>query len=166
METIKLVNGEELKLKRDFLTAGQISNLVKEALVIYSEGGLLDNYSFNPVDMEINFYAGLFYFVIEDYDMNDGDKFEELFSLGVHKELLEKIQNAQIAYDLMWKSANEISNSLGILMNKLANIADVFASMDLDEIKEKLPDDINNWQNIVTEYKEITRDNNKGDKTE
>ena len=32
---------------------------------------LLDDYTFNPVDMEINFYAGLFYLVIEDYEIDD-----------------------------------------------------------------------------------------------
>ena len=103
----------DITLKKDYLTGGQVGNLVAEAVEIYKQGGLFDDYAFNPVDMEINFYAGLFYLLIDDYDINNNDKFEELFSKGIHKEILEKVTNAQLAYDLMWKTAKEVGSSVG-----------------------------------------------------
>lgn len=53
-------NGVTVELKSNHLTAGQIANLISEVLIIYKDGGLVEDYAFNPVDMEINFYAGLF----------------------------------------------------------------------------------------------------------
>lgn len=165
MEEIKK-NGLTIKLKRDYLTAGQVRNLVEQAVEIYKEGGLFEDYAFNPVDMEINFYAGLFYFVVEDYDINDNDRLEELFSAGIHKELLDKIENAQLAYDLMWKTAKEVGNSIGTILNKIKNFLDNLPEQDkLDELVDKLPEE---WKNIKDEYDNIIgkrlEDNNEGDK--
>ena len=94
-------NGYDYTTKRDSLTGGQVSNLVSEAIKIYMGGGLIDDYAFNPVDMEINFYAGLFYLTIENYEIDNNEQFEELFSHGVHENLLHDIKNAQLAYDLI-----------------------------------------------------------------
>lgn len=165
MEEIKK-NDLTVKLKRNYLTAGQVSNLVQQAVEIYKEGGLFEDYAFNPVDMEINFYAGLFYFVVEDYDINDNDRLEELFSAGIHKELLNKIENAQLAYDLMWKTAKEVGNSIGTILNKIKNFLDNLPEQDkLDELVDKLPEE---WKNIKDEYDNIIgkrlEDNNEGDK--
>lgn len=165
MEEIKK-NDLTVKLKRNYLTAGQVSNLVQQAVEIYKEGGLFEDYAFNPVDMEINFYAGLFYFVVEDYDINDNDRLEELFSAGIHKELLDKIENAQLAYDLMWKTAKEVGNSIGTILNKIKNFLDNLPEQDkLDELVDKLPEE---WKNIKDEYDNIIgkrlEDNNEGDK--
>ena len=55
-------NGVSVELKRNYLTAGQITNLISEVIKIYNNGGLLEDYAFNPVNMEMNFYAGLFYY--------------------------------------------------------------------------------------------------------
>lgn len=163
MEEIKK-NGLTVKLKRDYLTAGQVSNLVEQAVSIYKEGGLFEDYAFNPVDMEINFYAGLFYFVVEDYDINDNNRLEELFSAGVHKELLDKIENAQLAYDLMWKTAKEIGNSVGSILNRIKNFLDNLPEQeDLEKLAQSLPED---WKNITKEYNNIMNKNinNEGDK--
>ena len=59
----------DITLKQDYLTGGQVGNLVTEAVEIYKQGGLFEDYAFNPVDMEINFYPGLFYLLIEDYEI-------------------------------------------------------------------------------------------------
>lgn len=159
-------NDLTVKLKRDYLTAGQVSNLVQQAVEIYKDGGLFEDYAFNPVDMEINFYAGLFYFVVEDYDINDNDKLEELFGAGIHKELLDKVENAQLAYDLMWKTANEVGNSVGTILNKIKGFLDNLPEQEkLDELVDKLPEE---WKNVKNEYDNIIgkrlENNNEGDK--
>ena len=154
----------DITLKQDYLTGGQVGNLVAEAIEIYKQGGLFEDYAFNPVDMEINFYAGLFYLLIEDYEIDDNEQFEELFKKGVHKEILEKVTNAQLAYDLMWKTAKEIGNSIGSILKKIdAFIGNLPENEKLDELMEKLPAE---WQTVKKEYEEITGQDlsNKGDK--
>lgn len=154
----------DITLKQDYLTGGQVGNLVTEAIEIYKQGGLFEDYAFNPVDMEINFYAGLFYLLIEDYKIDDNEQFEELFKKGVHKEILEKVTNAQLAYDLMWKTAKEIGNSIGSILNKIDTfIGNLPENEKLDELMEKLPAE---WQTVKKEYEEITGQDlsNKGDK--
>lgn len=161
-------NGVSVELKRNYLTAGQITNLISEVIKIYTNGGLLDDYAFNPVDMEMNFYAGLFYYTVEEYnDMEDNDEFEKLFSAGIHKELLEKIENAQLAYDLMWKTAKEVGNSVGMIFNKIKAFLDNLPEQeDLNKLMDKLPKE---WENVKNEYDNIIgkrlEDNEvKGDK--
>ena len=154
----------DITLKQDYLTGGQVGNLVTEAVEIYKQGGLFEDYAFNPVDMEINFYAGLFYLLIKDYKIDDNEQFEELFKKGVHKEILEKVTNAQLAYDLMWKTAKEIGNSIGSILNKIDTfIGNLPENEKLDELMEKLPEE---WQTVKKEYEEITGQDlsNKGDK--
>lgn len=154
----------DITLKQDYLTGGQVGNLVTEAIEIYKQGGLFEDYAFNPVDMEINFYAGLFYLLIEDYKIDDNEQFEELFKKGVHKEILEKVTNAQLAYDLMWKTAKEIGNSIGSILNKIDTfIGNLPENEKLDELVEKLPAE---WQTVKKEYEEITGQDlsNKEDK--
>lgn len=154
----------DITLKQDYLTGGQVGNLVTEAVEIYKQGGLFEDYAFNPVDMEINFYAGLFYLLIEDYKIDDNEQFEELFKKGVHKEILEKVTNAQLAYDLMWKTAKEIGNSIGSILNKIDTfIGNLPENEKLDELMKKLPAE---WQTVKKEYEEITGQDlsNKGDK--
>lgn len=154
----------DITLKQDYLTGGQVGNLVTEAVEIYKQGGLFEDYAFNPVDMEINFYAGLFYLLIKDYKIDDNEQFEELFKKGVHKEILEKVTNAQLAYDLMWKTAKEIGNSIGSILNKIDTfIGNLPENEKLDELMEKLPAE---WQTVKKEYEEITGQDlsNKGDK--
>ena len=147
-------NGVSVELKRNYLTAGQITNLISEVIKIYNNGGLLEDYAFNPVDMEMNFYAGLFYYTVEKYnDIGDNDKFEILFSAGIHKELLEKVENAQLAYDLMWKSAKEVSNSIGMIFNKIKGFLDNLPEQeDLNKLMDKLPKE---WEAVKNEYDNI-----------
>ena len=104
--------------------------------------------------MEINFYAGLFYYTVEEYnDMEDNDEFEKLFSAGIHKELLEKVENAQLAYDLMWKTAKEVGNSVGIILNKIKGFLDNLPEQeDLNKLMDKLPEE---WKTVKNEYDNI-----------
>lgn len=157
-------NGVKVNLKRESLTGGQVTNLITEAIKIYKDGGLLNDYAFNPVDMEINFYAGLFYLVIEDYEIDDNDKFEELFSAGIHKELLNVIENAQLAYDLMWKTAKEVGNSIGSILYKINTfIGNLPEQEDLKELVDKLPKE---WDKVKEQYDNIIGNklSNEGDK--
>jgi len=146
-------NGVKVNLKREYLTGGQVGNLVTEAVKIYKEGGLFEDYAFNPVDMEINFYAGLFLLTIDDYNIDDNEQFEELFGAGIHIELLKEIRNAQLAYDLMWKTANEVGNSLGSILYKIRAIMEkIPEGEDLNKLMEKLPQE---WQDVKNEFSEI-----------
>lgn len=147
-------NGNDYELKRTELTGGQVSNLVEESIKIYSNGGMLDGYSFNPVDMEINFYAGLFYLTIEGFDeIDNNEKFEELFSKGVHEYILKNVTNARLAYDLMWKTAKEVGNSVGSILNKINGFLENLPKQEkLDELMDKLPKE---WASVKNEYDDI-----------
>lgn len=155
-------NGYDFEIKQEYLTGGQVTNLVTEAIKIYKNGGFLDDYAFNPVDMEINFYAGLFYLTIEDYDINSTEQFEELFSHNVHKYLLESITNAQLAYDLMWKTSREIGNSIGSLLYKISTFLDNLPEQeDLNKLMDKLPEE---WKNVKEQYDDIMKIDDKNNK--
>lgn len=143
----------DITLKKDYLTGGQVGNLVTEAVEIYKNGGLFEDYAFNPVDMEINFYAGLFYLLVPNYNIEDSEQFEELFSKGIHKEILEKVTNAQLAYDLMWKTAKEVGNSIGSILKKIDNFMNNLPESDkLEALMEKLPKE---WENVKNDYHNI-----------
>lgn len=155
---------EDITLKKDYLTGGQVGNLVTEAVEIYKKGGLFDDYAFNPVDMEINFYAGLFYLLVPDYNIEDNEQFEELFSKGVHKEILEKVTNAQLAYDLMWKTAKEVGSSIGGILQKVDNfVKNLPDTNEMGELMEKLPKE---WETVKNDYNNIIGDKlpKEGDK--
>lgn len=154
----------DITLKQDYLTGGQVGNLVTEAVEIYKDGGLFEDYAFNPVDMEINFYAGLFYLLIPNYNIEDNEQFEELFSKGIHKEILTKVTNAQLAYDLMWKTAKEVGSSIGSILKKIDNFINNLPENDkLEELMEKLPKE---WENVKNDYNNIIGDKlpKEGDK--
>lgn len=154
----------DITLKQDYLTGGQVGNLVTEAVEIYKDGGLFEDYAFNPVDMEINFYAGLFYLLIPNYNIEDNEQFEELFSKGIHKEILTKVTNAQLAYDLMWKTAKEVGSSIGSILKKIDNFINNLPENDkLEELMEKIPKE---WENVKNDYNNIIGDKlpKEGDK--
>lgn len=143
----------DITLKKDYLTGGQVGNLVTEAVEIYKNGGLFEDYAFNPVDMEINFYAGLFYLLIPNYNIKDNEQFEELFSKGIHKEILEKVTNAQLAYDLMWKTAKEVGSSIGGILQKVDNfIKNLPDTNEMGDLMEKLPKE---WETVKNDYNNI-----------
>lgn len=155
---------EDITLKKDYLTGGQVGNLVTEAIEIYKNGGLFDDYAFNPVDMEINFYAGLFYLLVPDYNIEDNEQFEKLFSKGIHKEILEKVTNAQLAYDLMWKTAKEVGSSIGGILQKIDNfVKNLPDTNEMGELMEKLPKE---WETVKNDYNNIIGDKlpKEGDK--
>lgn len=155
---------DKSKFKKDYLTGGQVSNLVKEAVEIYKNGGLFSDYAFNPVDMEINFYAGLFYLLIDNYDINNNEQFEELFTKGVHQEILKNVTNAQLAYDLMWKTAKEVGSSVGSILKKVDDFVKNLPDNDkMGELIEKLPKE---WEDVKKNYDNIIGNKlpDKGDK--
>lgn len=145
-------NGD-VKFKKTYLTGAEVSTLVREAVNIYRQGGLYEDYDYNPIDMEINFYVGLFYYVIDNFDIENEEQFEELFSSGVHEDILKEVKNAKLAYDLMWKLAKEISGSVNIISNKINNFIKNMPEMDeMQEVLKKLPEQ---WNSVKGEYDNI-----------
>ena len=85
------------------------------------------------------------------------EQFEELFSHGVHENLLHDIKNAQLAYDLMWKTANEVSNSIGSILYKIKGFLDNLPEQeDLNKLMEKLPEE---WKEVKEKYDDIVGHN-------
>ena len=145
-------NGD-VKFKKTYLTGAEVSTLVREAVNIYRQGGLYEDYDYNPIDMEINFYVGLFYYVVDNFDIESEEQFEELFSSGVHEDILKEVKNAKLAYDLMWKLAKEISGSVNIISNKINNFIKNMPEMDeMQEVLKKLPEQ---WNSVKGEYDNI-----------
>ena len=145
-------NGD-VKFKKTYLTGAEVSTLVREAVNIYRQGGLYEDYDYNPIDMEINFYVGLFYYVVDNFDIESEEQFEELFSSGVHEDILKEVRNAKLAYDLMWKLAKEISGSVNIISNKINNFIKNMPEMDeMQEVLKKLPEQ---WNSVKGEYDNI-----------
>ena len=148
---------KNIKFKQNYLTASQISSLVYEVLEIYNNGGLMDGYAFNPVNMEMNFYAGLFYYLIDGFEMDNEEMFDELFALGVHNRILEEVENAKLAHTLMWKSAKSMSNSLGKILAKVNEFIEKLPEAEnYSELLDKLPEE---WNKVKDEYKQIINNN-------
>ena len=94
------VKEETIKLKKDFLTNGEVNYIVSEVLKLYNETGDIKDYNFSPLTMIGNFYSLLFEACIEDYDNSTIDDFNHYYSLGVQYKLLMVITNDREAYDL------------------------------------------------------------------
>ena len=66
----------------------------------------------------------------------------------------------------MWKTANEVGNSVGTILNKIKGFLDNLPEQEkLDELIDKLPEE---WKNVKNEYDNIIgkrlENNNEGDK--
>lgn len=146
----------DYKLKKDYISSSEIKNLIKQVMNIYVDGDLIDGYKYNPVDAEINFYAGLFYLTIEGYDLEDNEMFNKLFNSGVQYELFDKVKNVDIAYDLLKDTMAEMNNPLNDLLNVMKDIPSV------EEINKELSELNKEWNNVSDGYKNII--NSKGDK--
>ena len=113
--------------------------------------------------MVTNFYALLFGFCIEGYDIDSDEDYNKYYNIGTHYELLRVVTNADEAYHLMM--------SLSKQMISVENIIDKNLNKLVDTITEKIPDAktmnkmINKlpkeWQNVVNQYNEITGKDNK-----
>lgn len=146
----------DYKLKKDYISSSEIKNLIKQVMNIYVDGDLIDGYKYNPVDAEINFYAGLFYLTIEGYDLEDNEMFNKLFNSGVQYELFDKVKNVDIAYDLLKDTMAEMNNPLNDLLNVMKDIPSV------EEMNKELSELNKEWNNVSDGYKNII--NSKGDK--
>jgi len=146
----------DYKLKKDYISSSEIKNLIKQVMNIYVDGDLIDGYKYNPVDAEINFYAGLFYLTIEGYDLEDNEMFNKLFNSGVQYELFDKVKNVDIAYDLLKDTMAEMNNPLNDLLNVMKDIPSV------EEMNKELSELNKEWNNVSDGYKNII--NGKGDK--
>ena len=84
---------------------------------------------------------------------HEAEQFEKLFSKGIHKEILEKVTNAQLAYDLMWKTAKEVGSSIGGILQKVDNfIKNLPDTNEMGDLMEKLPKE---WEAVKNDYNNI-----------
>ena len=67
------VKNEKIKLKKDYLTNGEVNYIVGEVLKIYDNSGDIEGYDYSPSTMITNFYALLFGFCIEGYNIDSDE---------------------------------------------------------------------------------------------
>ena len=151
------VKGNKITLKKDYLTNGEVAQIVKIALEIHNQAEDIEGYDYSPISMITNFYALLFDFCIEDYDLDKTEDYDKYYNLGTQYELLRVVTNADEAYHLMM--------SLSKQMTSLENIIDKNLNKFINMITEKIPDAktmnkmINKlpkeWQKVINEHNEI-----------
>lgn len=151
------VKGNKITLKKDYLTNGEVAQIVKIALEIHNQTEDIEGYDYSPISMITNFYALLFDFCIEDYDLDKTEDYDKYYNLGTQYELLRVVTNADEAYHLMM--------SLSKQMTSLENIIDKNLNKFINMITEKIPDAktmnkmINKlpkeWQKVINEHNEI-----------
>ena len=103
------VKGNKITLKKDYLTNGEVNYIVGELLKIYNDSGDIEGYDYNPLTMITNFYALLFGFCIEGYDIDSDEDYNKYYNIGAHYELLRVVTNADEAYHLMISLSKQIS---------------------------------------------------------
>jgi len=152
------IKGEKIKLKKDYLTNGEVNYIVSEALNIFMEGDDIKDYDYSPLSMITNFYAMLFELCIEGYNMDSIDDYNKYYNLGAHYELLRVVTNADEAYHLLMSLSKDLRS--------IENIIDKNIKKLLKMIEDKLPDSkamtklVNKlpkeWQRVVNDYNSIT----------
>ena len=161
------VKNEKIKLKKDYLTNGEVNYIVGEVLKIYDNSGDIEGYDYSPLTMITNFYALLFGFCIEGYNIDSDEDYNKYYNIGTHYELLRIVTNADEAYHLMMSLSKQIISVENIVdknLNKLINmvIERIPDAKTMNKMVNKLPKD---WQKIVNKYNEITgKDNKEEDK--
>lgn len=151
------VKGNKITLKKDYLTNGEVTQIVKIALGIYNQPEDIDDYDYSPISMITNFYALLFDFCIEDYDLDKTEDYDKYYNMGVQYELLRVVTNADEAYHLMMSLSKQISSLENIIDKNLKNIAEMVSNKIPDaktmaKMVNKLPKE---WQKVVNEHNEI-----------
>lgn len=151
------VKNEKIKLKKDYLTNGEVNYILSEVLKIYSQEGDIEEYSYSPLAMITNFYALLFSICIEDYNIDNIEDYDKYYNIGTHYELLRTVTNADEAYHLMMSLSKQmvsIENVIDKNLNKLINcvMAKMPDTKTMTKIVNKLPKD---WQKVVSEYSQI-----------
>lgn len=161
------VKGNKITLKKDYLTNGEVNYIVGEVLKIYDNSGDIEGYDYSPLTMITNFYALLFGFCIEGYNIDSGEDYNKYYNIGTHYELLRIVTNADEAYHLMMSLSKQIISVENIVdknLNKLINmvIERIPDAKTMNKMVNKLPKD---WQKVVNQYNEITgKDNKEEDK--
>ena len=151
------VKGNKITLKKDYLTNGEVTQIVKIALGIYNQPEDIDDYDYSPISMITNFYALLFDFCIEDYDLDKTEDYDKYYNMGVQYELLRVVTNADEAYHLMMSLSKQISSLENIIDKNLKNIVEMVSNKIPDtktmaKMVNKLPKE---WQKVVNEHNEI-----------
>lgn len=160
-------NNCTVTLKKEFLSNGEIYEILRKVLKIYKDTNDFEGYSFSPFTMETNFFALLFDVCIKDYDIKNIDEFDKLFNAGIHEELLDKVTNAKYAYDKMNEIARGMSGIEGILDKNLTALLEIIKTRIPDEktltkMLNRLPKE---WKRVTEGYSKITGvDVNKEDK--
>ena len=161
------VKNEKIKLKKDYLTNGEVNYIVGEVLKIYDNSGDIEGYDYSPLTMITNFYALLFGFCIEGYNIDSDEDYNKYYNIGTHYELLRIVTNADEAYHLMMSLSKQIISVESIVdknLNKLINmvVERIPDAQTMNKMVNKLPKD---WQKVVNQYNEITgKDNKEEDK--
>jgi len=151
------VKNEKIKLKKDYLTNGEVNYILGEVLKIYNQEGDIDGYSYSPLAMITNFYALLFSICIEGYDIDNIEDYNKYYNIGTHYELLRVVTNADEAYHLMMSLSKQMVSVENIIDKNLNNLIDfVMAKVPdtkaMTKMVNKLPKD---WQKAVSEYNQI-----------
>lgn len=152
------IKGENIKLKKDYLTNGEVNYIVSEALQIYMDSGDISNYDYSPLSMITNFYAMLFELCIEDYDMDKIDDYNKYYNLGVHYELLRVVTNAEEAYHLLISTSKDLTSIENVIDKNIKRLMQLIEdkipdSKAMTKLINKLPKE---WQKVVNEYNDIT----------
>lgn len=160
------VKGNKIKLVKDYLTNGEVNYIVSEVLKIYDNPGDVDGYNYSPLAMLTNFYALLFGFCIEGYEIESSDDYNKYYNIGTQYELLRVVTNAEEAYHLVMSLSKEIVGIENVIERKLGHF--------IDNILEKIPDPKSmnklankipkEWQKVFNEYNAITGNKNEEDK--
>jgi len=151
------IGGETIKLKKDYLSIDEVEASVGAAISAAVEKGDFDFYDFSPMSMKVSFYASLFYYCIEDFDIENSEDFNKYYNLGVQTELLKAIKNAQDAYDMMMSIYQDMTNIQGTLLKGIDKIIKVLEEKlpkekELKKLLNKIPKE---WGKVSEEYKEI-----------
>lgn len=147
---------QNIKLKKDYLTNGEVNYILSEVFKLYDEPGDIDGYAFSPLTMITNFYALLFETCVDGYNSSVED-YNKYYNIGLHHELLRVVTNADEAYHLMMTISKDISSLENIMnksMNKLVSLISekIPDAKSLSKMASKLPKD---WQKVVSEYNDI-----------
>lgn len=160
-----IVKGNTVKLKRDYLTNGEVNYILEEVLKLYNQDGDIDGYSFSPMTMITNFYSLLFEVCIEDYDASNTDDYNKYYNLGVQYELLKVVTNADEAYHLMMTISKDMASveavvDKGITKLIAAIMEKIPDAKTMSKMLNKLPKE---WQKVVSDYNNIIGKETKED---
>ena len=151
------VKNEKIKLKKDYLTNGEVTQIVKIALEIHNQAEDIEGYDYSPISMITNFYALLFDFCIEDYDLDKTEDYDKYYNLGTQYELLRVVTNADEAYHLMMSLSKQMTSLENIIDKNLKSVVEMVANKLPDakamaKMVNELPKE---WQKVINEHNEI-----------